>query len=223
VSGTSAQEVEFVARSLLNQSQTEILRRENENRISVLFLSAEPTNSAHLRLGEEVREIQEKIQLAKSRDRFLLYQRMAARPHDISQALLDIEPHIVHFSGHGAPSGALYLEDVNGSVHPIQPDALGALFKQFAKQVKCVVLNACYSESQAKAIAQHIGYVIGMSSSISDKAAVAFAVGLYQAIGANRAIDDAYKLGCTQIRLHNIPEYLTPVLIKRGRVQQKAT
>jgi hypothetical protein len=33
-------------------------------------------------------------------------------------------------------------------------------------------------------------------------------------LGANRSIEDSYKLGCVQIRLNNIPEYLTPVFIK---------
>ncbi len=34
------------------------------------------------------------------------------------------------------------------------------LFELFADKIECVVLNACYSEPQAKAIAQQIDYVI---------------------------------------------------------------
>jgi len=187
--------------------------------ISVLFLAADPMDASRLRLGEELREIQEKLQLAKLREQFVLHQRMSARPADISQALLDVQPRIVHFSGHGAATGALYAENQIGETHPIQPDALAALFEQFAHQVNCVLLNACYSETQAKAIAQHIEYVIGMSKAISDKAAIAFAIGFYQALGAERTIEDAYRLGCVQIRLQDIPEYLTPILIKNGVIQ----
>lgn len=69
--------------------------------ISILFLAADPTDASRLRLGEELREIQEKLQLAKLREQFKLYQRMSVRPTDLSQALLDIQPEIVHFSGHG--------------------------------------------------------------------------------------------------------------------------
>jgi hypothetical protein len=43
-------------------------------------------------------------------------------------------------------------------------------------------LNACYSEVQAKAIAQHINYVIGMNDQIEDKAAIEFVVGFYDAL-----------------------------------------
>ena len=63
---------------------------------------------------------------------------------------------------HGTPTGELCFEDLAGKAHSIEPDALAALFEQFSCQVNCVVLNACYAEIQAKAIAKHIKYVIGM-------------------------------------------------------------
>ena len=184
--------------------------------VSILFLASDPTDAARLRLGEELREIQEKLQLSKQREQFNLHQRMSVRPVDISQALLDIQPRIVHFSGHGLSSGELCFEDHGGKALPIKPEALGALFGQFSEQVECVLLNACFSEPQARAIGEHIPYVIGMNKQIGDKAAISFAVGFYQALGAGRSIADAYKLGCVQIQLYGIDEYLTPVLLKHG-------
>lgn len=184
--------------------------------VSILFLAAEPTDTARLRLGEEVREIQEKLQLAKTRDNFVLYQRFSVRPVDISQALLDLNPQIVHFSGHGTATGEICVEDQLGKMHPVQPEALAALFEQFINQVNCVILNACYSETQARAIAKHIDHVIGTSKTIGDRAAIAFSVGFYQALGAGRSIEDAYKFGCAQIQLQGIPEHLTPLLISKS-------
>jgi len=186
-------------------------------RVSILFVTSDPSDQSRLRLGEETREIQEKIRLSKSRDRFEFHIITSARPEDITQALLDIEPQIVHFSGHGTATGALCFESQTGQAQLVQPDALAALFEQFTSQINCVLLNACYSETQAKAIAEHIEYVIGMNKAIGDKAAIAFAIGFYQALGAGRTIEDAYKLGCVQIRLHSIPEHLTPLLIKKGQ------
>jgi len=183
---------------------------------SILFLAADPTDTSRLRLGEELREIQINLQLAKLREQVELHQRMSVRPADISQALLDVQPQIVHFSGHGTATGALCFENRAGETHLVPPEALAALFEQFADRVKCVILIACYSETQAYAIAKHIDYVIGMNKAIDDKAAIAFAIGFYQAIGSGRAIEEAYELGCVQIRLQGIPEHLTPVLIKRG-------
>ena len=190
-----------------------------QDTIAILFLSADPTDASRLRLGEELREIQEKLQLAKLRERFTLEQRMSARPADISQALLDVQPQIVHFSGHGTTTGALCFENLIGEIHPVEPDALAALFEEFADQVDCVILNACYSEIQANAISKNISCVIGMNKAIGDRAAIAFAIGFYQALGAGRTADEAYRLGRAQIRLQGIPEHLTPVLIKQGQIQ----
>jgi hypothetical protein len=183
--------------------------------LTILFLASDPSDASSLRLGEESREIREKIQLGKRRDRIQIHQRMSVRPADISQALLDLEPRIVHFSGHGTRTGELCFENQVGEMHPIEPEALASLFEQFGGQVGCVVLNACFSEAQANAIARHIDYVVGMKQEIGDRAAIAFAIGFYQALGAGRSIEAAYKLGCAQIRLQSIPEHLTPVLVKR--------
>jgi hypothetical protein len=183
---------------------------------TILFLSSDPTNEARLRLGEEVREIQQRLQLARLRDTFRLETRMSVRPADISQALLDMQPRILHFSGHGSAAGELCFADELGKTKPVSPDALSSLFQQFSSTLNCVVLNACYSKIQADAIAKHIGYVVGMNQAIGDKAAIAFAVGFYQAIGGGRSIEEAYQLGRVQIALHGIPEELTPVLVMRS-------
>jgi hypothetical protein len=186
--------------------------------VSVLFLASDPSDASRLRLGEEFRELHEKLRLAKLRDRFRLeLPRLSVRPADITQALLDVEPQIVHFSGHGTATGELCFEDQAGASLVVPADALASLFEQFAGSVECVLLNACYSEGQATSIAQYIEHVVGMNEAISDRAAIAFTVGFYQAIGAGRTIESAYGLGCTQIWLQGIPEHLTPILIKRGK------
>ena len=182
--------------------------------ISLLFLASDPTDLTRLRAGQELREIQEKLQLSKARDQFSLQTRMSVRPSDLTQAMLDLNPQIVHFSGHGASSGVLAFEDRLGQAHPVHPEALAALFEQFTGQIQCVVLNACYSAVQARAIAQYVPYVIGMSQQVSDQAALAFTVGFYQALGAGRSYAEAFKLGCVQMRLENIPEHLTPQLLQ---------
>jgi uncharacterized protein YjbI with pentapeptide repeats len=186
------------------------------NSIKIMLLASDPTDATRLRLGQELRDIQERLQLAKQRERFVLQQQMSVRPRDISQALLEFAPMIVHFSGHGTTTGELCFENEVGKVQPVKPEALAGLFALVNQQVKCVVLNACYSEIQAKSIAEHIQFVIGMNKAIGDRAAIAFAVGFYTAIGADRPIPEAYQFGCTQIQLEGIPESLTPVLYQKA-------
>jgi hypothetical protein len=64
-------------------------------------------------------------------------------------------------------------------------------------------------------VAQHIPYVIGMNQAIGDRAALEFAVGFYDALGAGRSVEFAYNLGCSAIQLAGIAEHLTPVLKRK--------
>ncbi|MEO1559177.1 MAG: CHAT domain-containing protein, partial [Cyanobacteria bacterium J06632_19] len=131
---------------------------------------------------------------------------------NIACVIFDFEPQIIHFSGHGTNQGELCFENDLGQIQAVEAEALAAMFDLLVEQVNCVLLNACYSEIQAKAIAKHIPYVIGMNDAIGDKAAIAFAVGFYKALAANRGVEKAYKFGCVEIRLQGIAEHLKPVL-----------
>ena len=65
--------------------------------------------------------------------------------------MLDESPAIVHFSGHGDIDG-IAIEDSLGNAKLIDTSAIGNLFELFSENIKCVVLNSCYSESQAMEI-----------------------------------------------------------------------
>jgi len=179
----------------------------------ILILAANPKSTSRLRLDEEVREIDEGLYRAKHRERFELVQKWAVRPRDIYRAMLEVNPHIVHFAGHGAGEEGLVFEDDSGQLRFVTKEALAGLFELFADQVECVVLNGCYSVVQAEVIAQHIPYVVGMQQAIGDTAALAFAVGFYDALGAGRPLEFAYRLGCNAIQMEGIPEHLTPILV----------
>jgi hypothetical protein len=182
---------------------------------TILFLGANPDQTGRLRLDKELRDIAEGLQRAQRRDQLRLEQKWAVRPRDVQRAMLDVQPQIVHFSGHGAGEDGLIFEDDFGNSKLVNGDALASLFELFANQLKCVFLNGCYSEFQAKVISQHISYVIGMSKEIGDKAAITFAVGFYDALGAGRNVEFAFKLGCAAIQMEGIAEHLTPVLFKK--------
>ncbi|MCC5645668.1 TIR domain-containing protein [Nostoc sp. CHAB 5824] len=183
-----------------------------DNKVKILFLAADPSDATRLRLGQELRDIREHLQRSKQRDGFVLESRESVRPGDITQAIFDIEPQIVHFSGHGMSTGELCFENILGKTQSVQPDALASLFELVAEQVNCVVLNACYSETQAKAIAKHIPFVVGMNQSIGDRAAITFAIGFYKALGAGHSFEKSYKFAQVEMQLESSPENLTPVL-----------
>jgi len=180
--------------------------------ITILFLGASPLNEIRLRLDEELRDIENGLKLATLRDKFELKSKWAITAKTLQQALLDEHPTIVYFSGHGDTSG-IAVEDSLGNAKIIDIDAIGSLFELFKDTTQCVVLNSCYSQSQANEIAKHVPYVIGMKSSIIDKAAIAFSVGFYAALGAGKDIQFAFRMGTVAIKLEGVTGSDLPVLL----------
>lgn len=182
--------------------------------IRILFLAANPKDTDQLRLDEEVRAIDEALlQKAEFRDKFDLKQQFAVRVSDLQGHFLRYKPDIVHFSGHGSTSSEIILEDNSGNSQAVSKRALTQLFAVLKDNIRCVVLNSCYSAPQAEAIAAEIDCVIGMSKAIGDEAAIDFAKSFYQAIGFGRDIDTAFQLGIGQIDLEGLDEQDTPKLL----------
>ena len=180
--------------------------------IKILVLATNPKETVHLRLDEEMRSIDQALQQSRFRDKFEIEQQWAVRVSDLQRLLLRYKPDIVHFSGHGSESSEIILEDSEGNSKPVPASALSRLFSLVKDNIRCVVLNACYSEAQAEAIAQHINCVVGMSRAIGDDAAISFSEAFYGALGDGRDIKTAFELGCNQIDLENLDEQDTPKL-----------
>jgi len=189
----------------------------------ILVLAANPKGTSRLRLDAEIRDIEAGLRRSKNRDQFVLSQQWAVRPRDIQRAMLDVNPQIVHFSGHGSGDEGLVFEDESGRPKLVEGQALARLFDLFSDRVECVVLNGCYSEVQARSIAQYVKSVIGMTQGIGDEAAIEFSVGFYDALGAGRSVDFAFKLGCNAMAMAGIPEHLTPILIQKNDHEQPST
>ncbi|MFN8495954.1 MAG: CHAT domain-containing protein [Caldilineaceae bacterium] len=182
---------------------------------TILILEANPKDTQGLQLNREIREIENGLQRAQRRDEFILKPVLAARPIDVRRAMLQFRPSIVHFCGHGAGHDGIVFEDDAGNATLVSAAALSGLFKLFADQVECVVLNACYTEEQAEVISQHIPYVVGMEQAIEDDAARDFAIAFYDAIGAGRSFEFAHEFACTAIQWAGLPDNMKPVLKTR--------
>ncbi|KYC43485.1 hypothetical protein WA1_10490 [Scytonema hofmannii PCC 7110] len=202
-----------------SESSTYNLNNANLNQPRrILLLSANPTDSSQLRLSEEMREIKEGLKRSTMRDQYSIVTAEAVRYIDIHRVLLQYEPYIIHFSGHGTQEKGLVFEDELGQTRLVSAEALADLFQLFADQVECVVLNTCYSETQAHAIAKHIKYVIGMSAEIRDTDAIKFSIGFYDALWSGKTVDFAYKLGCSLMKIADFPANVAPTLITNSRI-----
>ena len=188
---------------------------------SVLVLAANPEDQELIRTDREYAAIKRALSpTAKGQEIRLHLPEFALSADKLIGTLLSTDADLIHFSGHGDGADGIYFESPQGSSQPVTAEALASVFRQFTHRVQVVVLNACFSEPQAEAIAEHIDYVIGTRQDIGDDTAIAFSTGFYQALAAGRSIEDAFQLGCAQIRMEGIPEHLIPVLITAGRQRQ---
>src|SRR3954468_3198166 len=183
------------------------------DKVKVLFPAANPAGTHPLKLDEEIRQITAKVRASEHRDSLELVSRWAVRPDDLMQALLEVKPHVVHFSGHGSSAEELILLDAQGNPKPVSKEALVHLFRTLKDKVRVIVLNACYSRPQAEALAETIDCTVGMSRPIGDEAAIVFAASFYRAIGFGRSVREAFELGRAALLLEGIPEDKTPELL----------
>lgn len=116
-------------------------------KITVLFLAANPKDTPKLSLDEEARSIQEKIRLSEYRDSVRFESRWATRASDILQAINETNPTIVHFSGHGAPSGELALLNPDGSTKTVTKEAITmAMSKHLVECGDCLGISLLCQE-----------------------------------------------------------------------------
>jgi hypothetical protein len=183
----------------------------------ILFLAANPPGTTPLALDKEIREIEAKIRASECRDELQLVSRWAVRADNLLQALLELCPQIVHFSGHGTED-AIVLMDDQDQPKLVDKQAIVYLFGALQDDVRLILLNACFSRLQAESLAEQVGCVIGMNRPIGDQAAIVFAASFYRALGFRRSVREAFDLGKAALMLQGIPEDSTPELITRDGV-----
>jgi hypothetical protein len=191
-------------------------------KVKILFLSANPQSTSKLNLDEEARDIDTKLRASDYRDLVEFITKWAARPDDLLQFLNQYKPDIVHFSGHGNETNELILLDRKGAPKPVSKDALVNLFRIFKDNTRVVLLNACFSQVQARAITEEIDCAIGMMQEIGDEAAITFAASFYRAIGFGRSVKEAFDQGRAALLLEGIPEEMTPILMTGKRVDPRS-
>lgn len=186
-------------------------------KIRILLLSANPPDTGIIRVDEEAREISDKLDEGSYRDRFELITHQAVRPSDLQRYLLKYRPHIVHFSGHGSATdeATIILEGTSRESTKIEPQQIVNLFRVFTDSVRVVVLNACWTEPHARAIAQVIDYAIGTNGQIGDRASVTFAGAFYRALAFGRSVQEAFNLATIEVELNRLQNSVTHELFVR--------
>jgi len=170
-------------------------------KIRILFLSANPWNTSRILVDEEARKVFERLNEGPYRERFELVNYPATRPGDLQRLLLNHRPHIVHFSGHGSKQHRLILGGLHGRGKMLDRQGLTDVFALYNSHVRLVLLNACFTKTQARSISEVVNYSIGTSRAIGDKVGVTFAGAFYRALGFGWSIRDAFESAKAELAL----------------------
>jgi hypothetical protein len=180
-------------------------------KVRILFLAANPESTSRLDLEEELRSVETELRSVEFRDEIVLTAAHAVRPDDLVRLLRKVQPSIVHFSGHGSPDGII-LRSETGHV-AVHADSLARLFRE--RGVKLVVLNACFSDEQAEALAGAVDAVVGTTSNVSDEAARRFSTAFYRTLGDGYSVGDAFRDGGDAVEVHMLDD----VFKSRGNME----
>ena len=164
--------------------------------INILFLTSMPENIQGLDSNLEFRKVEDVLEDSPTAGRFRLFRHARLRREELEHTLATFQPHIVHFSGHGSPRGALLLEDSNGLRWDLDRDTLRTVFKAYGCSTRLAVLNACHSEIAGNTLRGVIPYVIGNSIEVYDSAAIEFAMFFYASLFNGETLYKSFREAC---------------------------
>lgn len=195
--------------------------RPSGRRHVILFLAANPHSSSPLKLGDECAEIQRELRMAPYGDDFLFEARWAVGVDEFMRSLTELDPAVIHVSGHGGHGLGLVLQDAHGQAQPVGADALAMMVETAARRARVVVLNACYSAELAGALRCKVDCVVGMEAAIGDGAARAFAARFYGALGNRRSIGNAVAQGKAALAAKRLPYETQPQCVTRDGIDAR--
>lgn len=160
------------------------------NPVTILVISADPTDTSRLRINTERREVGQALKSTKHGEKYTWRDAPSCRIRDITSALDEHKPKILLFTGHGDCQGICFEDDYGRAA--IVPTVKLADLLRDQEDLDLVIMNACYSASQAQAIADAVGHVVGMENVASDQDAISFSREFFTALGDGRTFEASF-------------------------------
>lgn len=203
-----------------------IPKRELKKRasITVLYLFAnpdpDPDPEKFIRPDAEAKRVMEAVRGSKFRDNVNIEMRPAAGLQTVLDGLNDHSPQVVHFSGHSSEWGVAADSGAIGSpaTESLSYDLLAKALASADEPPKIAVFNSCYSAAARTQILRQLPIMIGMTDSVSDTAAVAFATQFYAALASGASVQSAFDQGIVAISAVSLGEADTAKLFTRSEV-----
>jgi len=199
--------------------------------LRLLLTGASPADQVKLGVDKELDGIAAALADAKRAGQAAITRLDDLTPDALDKALLAVQPHLFHFSGHGvwdarAGAGHLLLDNGRGQSAKLADATLAMLLR--SRGVALVVLNACETALGGEAwgglaqalVLAGVPAVVAMQMPVSDAAAAAFAGTLYAALANQYPLEQAVTLArqttARQSKEVASPgEWLAPVLFMR--------
>lgn len=206
-------DVQKVLEGFITEAENEAyeeLNKMNDNipKETVLFVSANPTNTVRIQIDKVKKVIQSTFDHLGNR-KFELRDSPAATVSDLHNELLKYKSKVVHLAMHGNIAGGIAFEKDNNDPSFRNVDSFAEIFEGIGTQL--VILQSCYSAEEAEYLLRYVDFVIGMSDVIKDEHATAFAEGFYQGYLNGLSFKESFYAGKKRIRIHNISGESLPV------------
>ena len=189
--------------------------KDSKEKINILFIASNPDiiytddygqerEYQKLSLDKEARDISEAIQKSPARDSINFVTKWATRTDDLFQYVNEVNPTVIHFTGHGTEDGELVFHDKNDKPKLVSIDAIVQMINTLTDDLRLVVFSNCYSSSLAEEVSEQVEATIGMSTSVGEDEAIIFATQLYSSIGFGHSLDKAFKQAIAKLRVEGM-------------------
>ena len=105
----------------------------------VLVLAANPSGTEMLDLEKEANLIRSRLQEGEAGKSFVVQVERAVQVTDLSKFLLQYQPLMIHFSGHGNANGEIILNNDQGQSQALAPAKLAELLAIVKGRLECVI------------------------------------------------------------------------------------
>jgi hypothetical protein len=152
--------------------------KKKEPRILVFYST--PSNIPRLRLDIEHRAVEQVLRDLHV-DSSLVNRLHATTVDDLARSLMEREYEIVQFSGHGTKEGFI-LEDRNLEKSMFVPAAqIAQILHETSPHLKVAIFLSCYSAESIPELAHAAPYLVTVTGSADDNAAIDFIAQFYSA------------------------------------------
>lgn len=189
--------------------------KESKDKINILFIASNPDiiftdeqgklkEHQKLSLDKEARDIAESIQKSPDRDSINFVTKWATRTDDLFQYINEVNPTVIHFTGHGTEDGKLVFHDKYDNPKLVGIDAIIQMVNTITDDLRLVVFSNCYSSSIAEGVVEYVEATIGMNTSVREDVATIFAAQLYSSIGFGYSLDKSFKQAMARLSIEGI-------------------